>query len=190
MNELKYIKDPITFLRSSGLLFEINRQVLHPFGLALAVQLPDEDDARQEEGVIQILDSREDKEGFVYDEESFIHGIEKMNSLLEEFGSAKLEERVEELGYIVQEHPDPYMKKNGVPLITYNPSFDPDSEESPDIVLFRVPYEWLDKAVQRWYQYDVIEFMDMYTYDHTEPLYAEAKEAGVIIEEHFARDVL
>jgi hypothetical protein len=182
----RLMQAPGKFLIDTGLIFELNRQVLNPFGLALTVGVEDEG-ATNVMGQFHIIDAREDQEGVVYDPESFIVAMQKLNMFLEQGGSAKLQERVEELGYVVQEFPDPFIKKNGVPLISYNPNHDPDDEESPDLVLFVVPFEWLEKELQQWYEYSVMEFLDMYTYDHTEPIYQEAKEDGVIIEEAFTK---
>lgn len=187
MAEPKFIKDPIQFLRDTGLLFEINRQILHPFGLALAVVPGEEVD---EVGVIQLIDSRDDKEGFVYAPETYINGLEKLNAFLEEFGVEKMKERKEELGFVLQEHPDPHVKKNGVTLFTYNPGHDPDDEESPDLVTFTVPYNWLEAEIRSWYDWSINEFLNNYTYDQAEPIYSEAKEMNVIIKEEFIRDVL
>lgn len=47
-------------LRDSGILLEVNRRVLHPLGLALAVDL--------EANSIEILDDRSDPEGWYFEE--------------------------------------------------------------------------------------------------------------------------
>jgi hypothetical protein len=186
MSEIKYVKAPIKFLIDSGLLFEINRQILHPLGLAMAVVTDESEDT--ETGQIMIWDARDEKEGVLYEPSTFVHGVEKINAFLESFALQKLEERKEEVGFVTQEHPDPYMKRDGVPLVTYNPMHDPEDKDSPDLVGFRVPYAWLESEVRSWYDYDINEFLDTYTYDHTEPLYTEAKTQGVLIEEELLRD--
>jgi hypothetical protein len=188
MSEPKYIKDPIKFLRESGLLFEINRQMLHPFGLALAVA-PSED-PETEVGEIMLWDSRDEKEGVVYGPDTFISGLEKVSQFMESYGVNKLEERREELGYVIQETPDPHLKQNGVVLLTYNPDYDPEVEDSPDVVVFRVPYNWLEKEVADFFDLALPTFIEEYTYDSSEPIYDKAKREKVIMEEEFIQDVL
>lgn len=179
----KHIKDPIKFLRETGLLFEINRQILHPYGIAMGVQ--SDTTPEEETGSICLFDSRDDEEGFVYDPEVFLSGLVKTNNFLQEFGIDKLAERREVLGYTIQGHPDPHMKKNGVPLFTYNPHHDPDDEQSPNTVMFKVPYKWLQEQAYAWHEFTVDEFLEEYTYDLTEPMYRRATEEKVILEEEF-----
>jgi hypothetical protein len=59
MEELKRIENPAEFLMTTGLLFEINRRVLHPLGLALEISL---DDETGESRIGGIWDYREDPE--------------------------------------------------------------------------------------------------------------------------------
>lgn len=58
------------FLRESGLLFKINRDVLHPLGLALAVEQDDAGNLRMSD---VILDYRTDG-GIYFDKESIVRG--------------------------------------------------------------------------------------------------------------------
>lgn len=58
--QTKYLD--IKEFRSLGLLREVNRQFLHPIGLALAV----ERDGDGNESLFGILDARDDPEGFVF----------------------------------------------------------------------------------------------------------------------------
>jgi hypothetical protein len=65
---ITYLKDPGKFLVDSGLLFEINRRVLHPFGLALAIEFPDNESAAKlaaesENAGFRLWDNRDDFEG-------------------------------------------------------------------------------------------------------------------------------
>ena len=69
----KIIKDSAKFLVDNGLLFEINRAVLHPRGLALAVSVDDN-------GCVSfdtIWDCRD--EGIIFPSESFIDGQNKLD---------------------------------------------------------------------------------------------------------------
>lgn len=61
------------FLHESGLLFKINRDVLHPLGLALAIVQEDDGTFRMCE---ELLDRRAD--GICFGEESVARGEEKL----------------------------------------------------------------------------------------------------------------
>ena len=94
------------FLLNKGLLFEINRKILHPFGLALEV-VEQEDEMRQLHIVVSegLLDLRSDPEGLVFGERAFIEGTNALNKFLDEYGRKKLLLRKEKLGYVIQ-HPE------------------------------------------------------------------------------------
>ena len=89
----------MAFLYNSGLLFKINKEVLHPLGMALAVI---EDDQGDINSTPEIMDFRNDPEGMTFEKESFINGQAKENAYMESRGSAALEVRKKILGYIVQ----------------------------------------------------------------------------------------
>lgn len=186
MENVKYVKDPGKFLNETGLIFEINRQILNPFGLALIISL--EDEVGFSAGEFKIVDAREDKEGVVYDTESFMAGMLKVNEFMESFGLAKIEQRQEELGYVVQEHPDPFLKSNGVILVTYNPDFNEEDKQSPDTVVFRVPFDWLEKKTLEWFEWGVDVFLTEYTFDQSETIYDLAKRENVLIEQALTFD--
>lgn len=95
MADLKYID--IAEFRALGLVAEINRQILHPLGLALSVKV--EDDGS--ETLNGVWDYRDDPEGviFGYDHlELMREGARKVAALLAERTPA----REEALGYVVQ----------------------------------------------------------------------------------------
>lgn len=96
--DIKYLQNPEKFLIESGLLFEINRRVLHPLGLALQINI--DDAGNYFFGGIR--DYRDDPEGVMYDETTFQAGLEKLNKFMEKFGDSKLKERYERFGFIVQ----------------------------------------------------------------------------------------
>ncbi|MCK5016347.1 MAG: hypothetical protein KAS32_04670 [Candidatus Peribacteraceae bacterium] len=87
-------------LHEWGLIFEINRKVLHPLGLALAVVL----DSKKEtiEFSNEVWDSRDDPEGFLFDEETFIEANKRYQKYLEEEGNNALISRKKALGYLEQ----------------------------------------------------------------------------------------
>jgi hypothetical protein len=101
MAELKYIENAAQFLLDSGLLFEINRTVLHKHGLAMQVEIDDNNNA-----VIsnRLWDCREDTEGIVYANETIKDGTDKYNRYLKDSNADKRFKRREaSLGYIIQE---------------------------------------------------------------------------------------
>lgn len=84
-----------------GLLFEINRRVLHPLGMAMAVNI-DPNDPEDEGEFGGILDSRDDPEGFIYGDDLMESGLKKFEDYMEREGLEKLRVRQEQLGYIIQ----------------------------------------------------------------------------------------
>lgn len=173
MNEIKYIKNPIDYLRKTGLLFEINRQVLHPLGLAIAVQLPEEGEQDIEFGVISILDCTEDPEGLVYGEDTFNNGIEKFQKYMDEEGDARLASRVDELGFYVQSIPDPHYLKNGITLTTTI-----DGRHTS----FKVPAKWLELKVVEWFDIGLEEFLQVQVGYDIQAIYEEAKKENAFID--------
>jgi hypothetical protein len=96
---MSYIKNEAKFLLDSGLLFEINRTILHKFGLALAVGI--DNDNRKKVKIQGVLET-DDGEGWVFDEDSFNDGKEKFEKFTKE-NSERLKSRKSILGYTVQE---------------------------------------------------------------------------------------
>lgn len=84
------------FLMESGLLFEINRRVLHPFGLALAMSQDGE--AVTIHGLMAV----NDPEGIVFTADAFVDGAVKFSRWLEQTGLAHLEQRERGIGFSVQ----------------------------------------------------------------------------------------
>lgn len=97
MGELKTINAG-EFLLDSGLLFQINRDILHPLGLALAVDMGDEVKVSN-----NLWDYREDPEGILYSNGTLIDGEQKLKKFYDEFGTEKLNQRFETVGYITQQ---------------------------------------------------------------------------------------
>jgi hypothetical protein len=94
-------------LFDTGLLFEINRRILHPFGLAMEILYDDQGGALSEEDAVitmsqNIWDYRNDPEGVLYEPVELITGSEKFKRFLDTFGAAKLKKRAELLGFTIQ----------------------------------------------------------------------------------------
>jgi hypothetical protein len=96
---MERIKDVAKFLLDNGLVFEINRRILHPFGLALSVEVDDDDDDKV---VFDAVLSIDDEEGWLFDPESFEEGSTKYARFLEK-NEERLVKRESKLGYIIQE---------------------------------------------------------------------------------------
>ena len=88
------------FLIDNGLIFEINRKVLHPLGLALIVDISFEN--RKALKIVG-LDETDAAEGFLFDEETFEDGMEKLQRFMEKKGLSKIDARKKEIGFIIQE---------------------------------------------------------------------------------------
>lgn len=82
---------PLLEFIQEGYLQEINRQVLHPAGLAIAIDC--------ENSTISIWDYRSDTEGIIYGED--IISQDKINNVRQEQEKHK-ENRMKMLSYIVQ----------------------------------------------------------------------------------------
>ena len=90
--EIKYAD--IKELRAFGIIHEINRQLLHPMGLALEISIDDDGN----ESLGGIWDYREDPEGIYFGELD----TEKMQRFSEEF-ERRIEKRKELLGFGIQD---------------------------------------------------------------------------------------
>jgi len=85
------------FLLESGLLFEINRQFMHPLGLALAVR-------KNNNGLLEIgiKDGREKPEEMLFTKEVYEAGSLKLKEFLQDFGYEQMHKREKVLGWGVQ----------------------------------------------------------------------------------------
>lgn len=89
------------FLVDNGLIFEINRKVLHPLGLALVVDI---DRGTKTKLAITALLKTDDPEGFLYDEEGFNVGTEKYQKLhMSKEMQERMATRLSKYGFIVQD---------------------------------------------------------------------------------------
>ena len=96
---MSQIKSWEKFIIDNGLLFEINRKVLHPLGLSLE---PDTHPDDKRKVCISCLMETDDDEGFLYDEDSFEYNESKLEVFMKKRGSRALASRERVLGYIEQ----------------------------------------------------------------------------------------
>ena len=99
------IKSFPRFLVDNGLIFEINRKVLHPLGLAMIVDVDSKGRGGTRKLAITALVETEDPEGWLYDKDGFEVGLQNFEAFLEKVGQERLEARKEKYGFIIQEDP-------------------------------------------------------------------------------------
>jgi len=96
MAKTNWAKDKLSieYLIDSGLLFEINRTILHLFGIALVVK-------SDEKGVkrFDFKDCRSEPETLLFDKNTIEAGALKLRRFLEEFGWSQDERRCRKLGW-------------------------------------------------------------------------------------------
>lgn len=110
--KINRLKDPAKFLFDNGLLFAINHQILHPLGLAMEI-------IKDDNGNIVfggVWDYREDPEAMLFEDETLIHGTEKLNKFMDDFGNQKLQERMDTLGFIHQPIQSPKKPAKIIPI--------------------------------------------------------------------------
>jgi len=100
MPEIPNIPNPTEFLCDTGLLFEINRQIMHPLGLALSIVVSDEPLGGQVP-TFSIQDFRDDPEGVLFDPDVFGEAEEKLARFMET-NAERLRIRQENLGFLFQ----------------------------------------------------------------------------------------
>jgi len=84
-----------------GLIFEINRQVLHPLGYSLAFKKGDE-----EEPDSLVLLKTDDEEGCLFPESNFMDGASRFSMFMRNHGEEAIKNRVQKLGFIRQTRSD------------------------------------------------------------------------------------
>ncbi len=94
MSDIKYI--PVKEFRALGFIQEINRQLLHPCGLAIEVIVNEE---TGEETLGGVWDYRDDPEGMRFVEDELSFGKVKA---VDQLAKSKAQFRLDNLGYVVQ----------------------------------------------------------------------------------------
>ena len=98
---LPKIENPVEFMLAHGILFEMNRQVLHPLGLELHFHL---DESGKITG-IDLLDNRDGTEPIAFGPEAYNEGREKYEEYLREHGRRNIQKR-RQLGMVIQTGPN------------------------------------------------------------------------------------
>lgn len=97
---LPKIENPVQFLRDNGILFEMNRQVLHPLGLELEFVLNEEGRLTS----IDLLDNRESLHPIAFSAETFQEGRAAYEEYLNEDGRKNMQKR-RKVGMVIQTGP-------------------------------------------------------------------------------------
>ena len=116
---LPKIENPVQFLVDNGILFEMNRQVLHPLGLELHFRL-------NEEGritAIDLLDNREGLQPISFPPDAFDAGRARYGKYLDEHGRRNMQKR-RQVGMVIQTGPN-------VPR-AFDPDAHPDDQPHTD----------------------------------------------------------
>lgn len=127
-------RDPTRHLVDTGLLFELNRQVLHPLGLALVVEVDDDGASR-----IAGLWADPDREGIIFSPESLVEGRQKLESFMRREGLGRLATRRTALGYVVQPVPPRADGEADAPPLTF-----------PAAAVHIPPSAWQTRIAARW----------------------------------------
>jgi len=161
------IEKPDMFLKYTGLLFEINRSVLHPLGLAMVFD---------EQGYLKILEESNPNAGLVLSPEEYMGQKNLFMQFLEKQGNARLQRRQEILGYIKQDFPVATIKMNGCPFVKYT--------EDGQLLSFNIEFEAVEEFIsENDFQGSVVDFLNTYTEQGVELMYNKYKDTGKITDE-------
>jgi hypothetical protein len=95
-------REDAALLVDSGLLFEVNRRVLHPLGLALAVECDGTADGATPLMISPHLVRTDDPEGIVFTDEALEDGFRKLKEFMRAEGFPRLARRYEAFGFRTQ----------------------------------------------------------------------------------------
>jgi hypothetical protein len=101
MSNLPRIDKPAHFLKDQGILFEINRQVLHPLGLELALTCDDDGELVR----LEILDNRSVEGPIFFPADAFEEGRQKFEQYMDEHGRRNIQKR-RQMGMVIQTGPN------------------------------------------------------------------------------------
>jgi len=89
MKNLPKVEKPAAFLVKNGILFEINRQVLHPLGMEIALTC----DEGGELVRLEIFDNRDDPSPIHFPSDAFEEGRQKYERYMAEHGRRNVQKR-------------------------------------------------------------------------------------------------
>jgi hypothetical protein len=89
-------------LLDNGLLFEINRSILHPLGFSISYKPSRSSD----EPEALVLQRTEDAEGVLYSEKDFMDGAAKFSLFMKNYGEKIIQRRITVKNFIRQTRSD------------------------------------------------------------------------------------
>lgn len=95
---IKKLNNPARFFLEKGLLWKINRDFLHPLGLALEVKI-------SETGEVEfgdVWDYRDDPDGILFNKENMQSGLESWLEFKRLYVDRKHNTRNQALGFVIQ----------------------------------------------------------------------------------------
>lgn len=98
---MKKIDRPARFLAENGILFELNRQILHPLGMELRFRMDGEGHLRD----MELLDNRDEPTPIYFPAEEFDKGRAKYEEYLHEHGRRNMQKR-RQMGVVTQTGPN------------------------------------------------------------------------------------
>ncbi len=98
---MKQIDRPVRFLVEHGIMFELNRQVLHPLGMQLNIQLDEQGDGYR----VELLDNRASPTPITFSREEYEEGREQYELYLQEHGKKNMQKR-RRVGAVIQTGPN------------------------------------------------------------------------------------
>lgn len=99
------VENPVQFMVDNGILFEMNRQVLHPLGLELHFRL----DENGRITAIDLLDNRDSPHPISFSPEAFDAGRRQYEAYLQDRGRRNMQKR-RKVGMVIQTGPNvPHM---------------------------------------------------------------------------------
>lgn len=98
---MKRIENPVRFLMDNGILFEVNRQVLHPLGLQLDIEVDEEGRVTS----LELLDNRDSPEPIFFNADQFEEGRAKYEKYMQDQGKRNVQKR-RQLGMVIQTGPN------------------------------------------------------------------------------------
>lgn len=101
MSKLPTVEKPAAFLQEHGILFEINRQVLHPLGLELHLAVGDDGELAR----LEILDNRGRPGPIFFSSEAFEDGRRKYEAYMAAHGKRNIQKR-RQIGMVIQTGPN------------------------------------------------------------------------------------
>lgn len=101
MSKPPTVEKPAVFLEENGILFEMNRQVLHPLGLELHLTCGEDGELAR----LEIVDNRDRPEPIFFSSEAFENGRERYQRYMAEQGKRNVQKR-RQIGMVIQTGPN------------------------------------------------------------------------------------